>query len=245
MRLLKNYLPLATLAFLFYQCEPDPGVNCDRYFISEIKSGETISDKIFFNEDGLISSRVIEDDVQVYNYDFTYNESGKLIKVSGFNPGIEFSYDEAGELIQVAAYNLDRTTIGQYISYEYDGSGRLAQTNFLDAEMKRWSFKTYTYVDSKTILTEFYLVNGTGDYSLESTLRYTLDQHPKPYPEEWYTLVMGWGFDVIPHNETRVERIVNGAAETLTKTTYDYNADGYPLRGGSIQYVYSCNPQMK
>jgi len=195
------------------------------------------------------------------NATFIYNANGSLQKVSGrYQRDDNFFYDATGRLIRTETGNENGATLffaydarGRVISmyqdaeyidstvFVYDDNDRMIKTLFYRAHPEIFYYYDIAYPDAGTVTKSVYFRDtNTKVFGLSYVDIYTLDNHPRPHPQEYYLYQFPIEEVFLPHNALSIHSTYEGG-KVITKS-FTYNAAGYPVSEDDVfTYVYSCD----
>ncbi|WP_276374597.1 hypothetical protein [Chryseolinea sp. H1M3-3] len=180
-----------------------------------------------------VSGRYQRDD------NFFYDASGRLIRaeVGSENGGtFLFAYDAKGRVISMRqeADFIDSTV------FVYDDSDRVVKTIFYKVNPEIFYYYDIEYPDASTVKKTVYLRDpDTKEFRLGYVDTYTMDNHPRPHPQEYYLYQFPIEEFFLPHNPISIQSTYAGG-KVITKS-FTYNAAGYPVSEDDLfTYVYGC-----
>lgn len=210
----------------------------------------------------LLTAQVDLQDKEGGDVIFTYNADGSLQKVSGRDQAEDnLFYDANKQLIRVEQnseampktvlffdYDAKGRVISRYqednfpgdsMVFEYDDSDRIIKASHYWSRTEIFFYYDIEYPDAGTVKMSVYL---RGQYTPELELSfvdtYTMDNHPRPHPREYYLYQFPIEDIFLPHNPLSKHT----AGGTVTTHTYTYNGRGYPVSEDYLfKYVYSCD----
>ena len=159
-----------------------------------------------------------------------------------------YHYDNVGRLSEVEHYFL-RGTDFEYISmttFEYEG-GYIVRENLHNSTGQITSYRVYTYDTHGNVTCKKYYYSNHIDskYELSSETLYKYDNYNNPY--RIYNILGSPGIhsnanNIIETNTIRYDDIPGIDKESSSKTTYEYNEKGYPIKeiaeNGEFEYHY-------
>jgi hypothetical protein len=238
----KRYLWFTLFSFLLFSCSKEnQEVTCNQYFLTEVTSSG-ITSKIYFNNDGLISS--IKNSLGSIQ-SFKYDQAKKLKEVISGLSKTTFTFDQNGRLISTIRFGDNGRKIDS-TSIEYDLNNRIKKFNKYNENDGYISYyQIYQYLDPKTVQVDFYgqdVPVSTSPLKYWGSFKYTLDGKPQPYPIEFYYNSVAYTNTILSSNYISLE-IFGGKEQSITNYPYKYNVAGYPLSGNFYEYKYQCEPQ--
>lgn len=229
---------LAGFAVLLQRCDDENVCNAYRLTTQvDVNNSEGGDATFIYNTDGSlqnVSGRYQRDD-------FFYDASGRLIRAEEDNEYVPkktllFAYDAKERVIsmyQDAAY-VDSTV------FEYDDSDRIIKAIFYRSNTEIFYYYDIEYPDVSTVKKSVYLRDpDTMALGLGYIDTYTMDNHPRPHPQEYYLYRFPIEEVFLPHNPVSIHSTYGGGR--VTTKSYAYNAGGYPVSEDDVfTYVYSC-----
>lgn len=249
----KNLLPFIPLFFMPSCDKGEEEFSCQEYFLAEESAPGFFSQKIFYNEDGLISAMVHQAGAATTRLDVYYSDDKRIRELKEIQYGrlTEFYHDASGRLISTMRYEGESRV--DSFAIEYDGSGRIIKRSiYRDPPPITYlhSYYTVEYPANATMKVDFYdrTPFPATNYEYAGTFLYTMDEKRRPFPDEYYSIFLSWGNVVLPSNVTSLE--VTDKTGTVTNNgtiEYLYNPGGYPLKekGSPITYRYTCEPPLE
>ncbi|MEJ1242534.1 hypothetical protein WBG78_30580 [Chryseolinea sp. T2] len=212
----------------------------------------------------IISQTNIADGKEVM---FNYNTDGSLQSVSGPYPAeTNFFYTGDGQLARVHKTRSDNSrtvwffdfdakgrVISKYVKstdfgdstvFEYDDNDRMIKVSHYWRKAELVFYIDLEYPDASTVKNTTYL---RGQYTPELNLAffeiYTIDNHPRPHPYEYYLSQDLLDDTFLLHNVLS-ERLIAEDGTTVASEithTYSYNGRGYPSSQDVVlKFVYGC-----
>jgi hypothetical protein len=239
MRRIFALMLLVGFAVLFQRCDDDNA--CDTYRLNTQVDMRTTAggDAIFtYNADGLlqnVSGRYQGQD------NFFYDAGGRLIRAEQNTEAMPqivllFAYDAKG---RVTSMHHDALYIDSTV-FDYDDNDRMIKAIFYRSKAEIFYYYDMEYPDAGTVKKSVYLRDSdTKALELGYVDIYTLDNHPRPHPQEYYLYQFPIEEVFLPHNPLSIQS-TNGGGRVTTKS-YTYNEGGYPVSEDDVfTYVYSC-----
>lgn len=239
-RLSVTALFLLGFAVLFQRCDDDESA-CGTYQLTtQVDTQNTAGgDAIFnYNADGSlqnISGRYEAED------NFFYDASRRLIRTEQNNEALGkevllYDYDAKGRVISIHqdAHFVDSTV------FEYDNTDRMSKAIFYRSKTEMFYYYEIEYPNANTVKKSVYLRDqDTKEFELGYVDTYTLDNHPRPHPQEYYLYQFPIEEVFLPHNPITINSTYDGGR--VTTKSYTYNEGGYPVsEGDKFTYEYKC-----
>jgi hypothetical protein len=154
---------------------------------------------------------------------------------------LKFEYNSSGQLV-TTRYTPVAGTGREHSEFSYDINDRIARQKLF------WDKKATGYIDfmydgrGNLISEKVYSISSSGVEELNTTTHYEFDNYKNPY-RSFYKLVTP-GINTNPNNiikETSIIHFKPGEGTDIvqvTTTAYTYNSKGYPVRKGTLDYVY-------
>jgi len=195
---------------------------CNKYLYDDI--GRLIKQEIAFDPDIASSTIHIKSELMTSqnstftgNYFFEYNTEGKLVTQKNyFKKNNQFEYTSMNSLEydgdKIVKWNLhdDQNTITQFYTYEYDGKGNILKE-------KQYSFLSTIGLEPKLV----------GEVSF----KYDDKNNPfKIYKHLGHPGLYTNTNNVIESNSVLYEDVPGIDKFSTSKTTYEYNTKGYPIK---------------
>lgn len=228
---------VAGFAVLIQGCDDEKGCGAYRLTTQVDEQNTNGGNATFiYNADGSlqkVSGRYQRDD------NFFYDANGRLIRAeTGHENGtiLLFAYDAKGRVIsmyQDAAY-IDSTV------FVYDDNDRMIKTLFYRINPEIFYYYDIEYPDAGTVKKSVYFRDAdTKAFELGYVDTYTVDNHPRPHPQEYYLYQFPIEEVFLPHNPIAIHTTYDGG-KVISKS-FTYNARGYPVSEDDVlTYVYSC-----
>ncbi len=232
------------LCLFALSCEDNSQV-CANYFLTEATSPGSV-DRLFYNDNGLLDVVIQTATGWPSRRDeYTYNGDHQLIRVDVGDEFVytEFSYDGGGRLELVQMYSASDGSLSREVKYFYSSDGKLSRRD-IHNNSELTFYGLYEYPADNIIEVRTFSVKDDGTFEENPLSIYTMDNNPKPYPEEYYTAFEAWAGIWTPHNIVSYQVVKNGVVDpTYSYTTgYKYNHGGYPVSMSGATFSYSCEP---
>jgi hypothetical protein len=224
--------------------EPEPEVKCDNYFLKSEKSISNIVSRYFYNNRGKLEIIEGEDTNHTWQTELTYNVNDQLIEVN-YDGGYKTNFFYEGGLLRSTKNTDAQGGEGNEMKFYYDDENRLIRREIYRPESgdEIYNYFEMEYPAAGKVEATFYTVNAGGGYDEGATFKYTIDENPRPYPEEYYLMWISWSNVLLLHNELSLQIFRNGTLDGASGTTYEYNEQGYPvLNSNGTMFTYSCEP---
>jgi YD repeat-containing protein len=189
-----------------------------------------------YNTDGSlqkVSGRYHRDD------NFFYDANGRLIRTeTGNEPGVKwlFRYDAKGRVLSMH----QDTAYTDSMVFVYDDNDRMIKSLFYRDNPEIFYYYDIKYPDAATVeKSVYYRDPDTKEFQLSYIDTYTLDNHPRPHPQEYYLYQFPIEEVFLPHNPLSIHSTYGGGK--VIKKSFTYNAVGYPVSEDDVfMYMYSC-----
>lgn len=161
-----------------------------------------------------------------------------------------FSYNSSGQLVSIEHYlkKDGKFSYGSKKTYEYDGN-KISRVNWHNGSGESNNYQTYEYDEKGNVInTKNYSnhYNGSSNPTLISGATYKYDTKNNPF--QIYKETGDPGLYTNPNNiiestSTTYVEVPGMNNPTTTKTTYEYNSNGYPIKvmdesGSQWEYIY-------
>lgn len=225
------------LSILIQRCDDEK--TCGAYRLTtrvDMQNTDGGDAAFIYNADGSlqkVSGRYNRDD------NFFYDTHGRLIRTETGNDNGEkllFTYDAKGRVISM---HQDATYIDSTV-FVYDSNDRMIKAIFYKTNPEIFYYYDIEYPDASTVKKSVYLRDpDTKEFGLGYVDTYTMDNHPRPHPQEYYLYQFPIEEVFLAHNPLSIHSTYDGG-KVVTKS-YTYNAGGYPVSEDDVfTYVYSC-----
>lgn len=228
----------------------DKHESCEHDYLSHVEVAGLAPQNVFYNASNRIQAIIspVTMATPVVRADFVY-QNDQLVRVTNVvGPDVSvytFRYDSASHLLSTTVtyrgVQIDST------GYKYNSSGQLTSRRKYTGSApfdQPVALYILSYPTSSSVQVKAYDVELTGQPILASTTVYTLDDHKRPWPDEYYIYQSASGF-VFSSNVVQQDITPASGEPSSLSSEYQFNSNGSPLSASgltSATYDYSCTP---